>query len=54
MMTWQMPWADETNIWQVVKYVMDGGLLDIPRPADLPAGSGRWEGLPEYIALINR
>ena len=54
LMTWELPWG-VTNPWQVVTVVMDGGRLPIPSRDSLPGpDTDIFEGLDDYIELMNR
>ena len=54
MLTWEIPFAAE-NHWTLVRFVADGGRLEIPPPDRLPGrGSAEFEGLADYVALIRR
>ena len=54
LMTWDLPWG-VTNPWQVVTVVMDGGRLPIPTRDNLPGpDTDTFEGLDDYIELMNR
>lgn len=43
------------HLVQLVRFVAEGGRLEFPEPSKLPGpGSGEFEGLQDYIALVNR
>ena len=49
-----LPWGN-TNPWQVVQIVGEGGRLEIPPRERLPGpDSATWQELDAYLALLDR
>jgi serine/threonine protein kinase len=50
LMTWELPWADISNSFQIIALVTDGAQLPLPPPDALPAGPLRC--YDEFVALV--
>ena len=52
LMTWRLPWGNESNPFSIINSVLQGKQLEIPGQADLPAGHLRC--YERYVALIQQ
>ncbi|KAI8113552.1 hypothetical protein M9435_003552 [Picochlorum sp. BPE23] len=52
LMTWKLPWGENTNPFSIINSVLQGKELVIPEQAELPAGP--LSCYDEYVALIKQ
>lgn len=52
LMTWRLPWGDESNPFSIINSVLQGKQLSIPKQTDLRAG--RLRCYERYVALIKQ
>jgi len=52
LMTWRLPWGNESNPFSIINSVLQGRQLEIPKESDLPAGNLRC--YDRYVSLIHQ
>ena len=52
LLTWRLPWGEETNPFSIINIVLQGRQLRIPDISELPAGN--MPCYDEYVSLVKR